>query len=77
MNDNSSSSPVRSEATRRRHEAQDAIHAAVQLLRQRHQVQEVSAYTMLVQASVDRRLSVRATADRMVEEAQEIPSPRS
>ena len=45
-----------------RPEAQDAIRDAVEILRARHRVGDTSAYTILVQAAVDARRTVRETA---------------
>lgn len=51
----------------RRSAAQTAIYEAVAILQAEHEVGEPSAYMILVQSSVDLRLSVHEAAKRIVE----------
>lgn len=53
-----------------RSESKDSISQAVELLKARHQVKETSAYTILVQASVDAHMSVRDTAKKIIDAAR-------
>ena len=55
---------------RRREAAREDIQQAVQLIALKHHVPETTAFTILVQASVDSRASVRETAQQMVAEAR-------
>lgn len=57
-------------APRSRTEVQDTIHQAVELLKTQYSVGETSAYTILVQASVDAHLSVRDTARQIIDAAR-------
>jgi len=52
-----------------RADAQEAIHQAIEVLRAKHQVRETSAFTILIQASVDAHMNVRDTASRIVADA--------
>ena len=54
-----------------RTDAQQHIHAAVEILQAKHHVHEVVAYTILVQAAADSHSTVRETARRIVDS----PSP--
>ncbi len=56
-------------APRSRSEVKDSISRAVEVLRARHRVREASAYTILVQASIDARMTVRDTARQIVDTA--------
>ena len=67
--------PHRSERPTSRTEAQDTIHAAVELLRTKYSVALTTAYTTLVQASADLNLTVRETAARIVDESLETADP--
>ena len=58
-----------------RTEAQDTIHAAVELIRNKYDVALTTAYTTLVQASADLNLTVRETAARIVNESLETADP--
>jgi AmiR/NasT family two-component response regulator len=61
----------RSAAPRNREDSAACIDRAVELIREQYEVGEASAFTILVQASVDGRASVRETAWRIVGSADE------
>ena len=67
--------PHRSDRPTSRTEAQDTIHAAVELIRAKYDVALTTAYTTLVQASADLNLTVRETAARIVNESLETADP--
>ncbi len=67
--------PHRSDRPTSRTEAQDTIHAAVELIRTKYDVALTTAYTTLVQASADLNLTVRETAARIVNESLETADP--
>jgi AmiR/NasT family two-component response regulator len=50
------------------------IHQAMRLLTATHGVTEASAYSIMVQASVDTRTTVRETATRIVAELTPLPA---
>ena len=58
-----------------RTEAQDTLHAAIELIRAKYDVALTTAYTTLVQASSDLNLTVRETAARVVNESLETADP--
>jgi AmiR/NasT family two-component response regulator len=63
-------------AQRARADIQHSIVAAVELLQIKHEVRAASAYTILVQASVDNRMSIRDTATSIVEASNQSASLR-
>ena len=67
--------PSRADRPTSRTEAQDTIHAAVELIRAKYDVALTTAYTTLVQASADLNLTVRETAARIVNESLETADP--
>lgn len=61
-------SPARGDP-RGREAAQDVIYGAMLVLQARHEIREVSAYTILVQTSVDAHMTVRDTAAKILRES--------
>jgi hypothetical protein len=59
-----------------RREIQDSIYLAVELLKSQHEIDETAAFIMLVDASSERRLSIRDTAGCLTEEAVLTPRAR-
>ena len=51
---------------RDREAGQVCIHEAVQVIRAQHDVDEISAYSILLDAAVEAGTSVRETAERMM-----------
>jgi AmiR/NasT family two-component response regulator len=60
---------------RRRADVQDAIRGAIEVLQVKHEVRTASAYTILVQASVDGHMSIRDTAVSILEASSKPKSP--
>jgi AmiR/NasT family two-component response regulator len=69
--DDRSSSPSTLAVTDRveRRANQDTIYLAVELLKSQHSATEARAFTMLVQASTDRQMSIGDIAELLADEA--------